>query len=129
MHLSPSAKIVIADDLIPMLTGLRRALGQLGFSNVFDAMNGEEAFAALEANPDAALVISDWNMEPMDGLALLAAIRADARFAKLPFILISADANQTMRERAARMGVSLVLPKPFDAEILRNAIAGLAAPD
>ena len=129
MHLDIAAKIVIADDLIPMLVALRRALGHLGFPNVLEAVNGEEAFAALEANPDVAWVISDWHREPMDGLTLLDAIRADERFRKLPFILISADANAFMREKARVGGVSLVLPKPFDADILGKAIAGLAEPD
>lgn len=126
MHLDSAAKIIIADDMPAMLTGLRRALAQLGFTHVIEAADGAEAFAALGANPDTALVISDWNMEPMDGLALLGAVRADARFRKLPFILISADAG-AVREKAARAGVSLVLAKPFDAEVLRKAIAEAAA--
>ena len=66
-------------------------------------------------------------MEPMDGLALLHMVRGDARFQKLPFILISADANTSMREKAAAAGVSLVLAKPFDTETWRTAIGNLAA--
>jgi two-component system, chemotaxis family, chemotaxis protein CheY len=64
-------------------------------------------------------------MEPMDGLALLRAVRADARFRTLPFILISADAG-AVRDKAADAGASLVLSKPFDANALRAAIAELA---
>ena len=126
MHLDSAAKIIIADDMISMLVGLRRALAQLGFTNVIEAADGTAAVAALDVNPDTTLVISDWNMEPMDGLALLGAVRADARFQNLPFILISADASPSMRERAAKAGVSLVLAKPFDVEMLRVAMASLA---
>ena len=125
MPLDHAAKILIADDMPGMLTGLKRALVQLGFSNVVEAADGTQAFTALGANPDTALVISDWNMEPMDGLALLDAVRADARFQTLPFILISADASPRMRAQAAASGASLVLAKPFDAEMLRAAIAEL----
>ena len=123
MQLSGSAKIVIADDLIPMLVALRRALNQLGFSNVYEGISGVEALAALHENPDAALVISDWNMQPMDGLEFLDTIRADTRFRTLPFILISAETSAHLRDKAMAGGASLVLPKPFDAEILRKAIA------
>ena len=124
MQINSAAKIIIADDVAAMLTGLRRALAQLGFTNVVEAMDGTEAFAALEAHTDTALIISDWNMEPMDGLALLRAVRADTRFRKLPFILISADAG-AVRDQATAAGVSLVLAKPFDANKLRATIAEL----
>lgn len=123
MHLAETSKIIIADDAPAMLTGMRRALAQLGCTQVIEAENGQEALKALKANPDAALVISDWNMEPMDGLALLAAVRSDPDFKTLPFILASADANPVLREKAAKLGVSLVLAKPFDAVTLRKAIA------
>jgi two-component system chemotaxis response regulator CheY len=126
MRLASTAKILIVDDLPALVTGLRRALGQLGFTNVIEAANGEEALALLQGNNDTVLVISDWNMEPMDGLALLKALRADARFAKLPFILASAEANADLRRRANTAGVSLILPKPFDVAALRTAIADLA---
>jgi two-component system chemotaxis response regulator CheY len=120
-----TAKIIIADDLASMRVGLRRALKQLGFENVLEGASGTEAMALLEANADTALIISDWNMEPMDGLEFLRAVRMDARFKSLPFILVSADANPHMRDKAAVAGVSLVLAKPFDAGILSKAFAGL----
>ena len=125
MHLPETAKVIIADDAPAMLTGLRRALARLGCTNVIATENGEEAWGALNDNPDAALIVSDWNMEPMDGLALLTAVRARPEFKSLPFILVSADANPTLREKAVKLGVSLVLAKPFDAETLRRAIAAL----
>lgn len=124
VDLDPAAKIIIADDAPAMLIGLRRALLQLGFLDVLPTENGKEAWTALETNLDAHLVISDWNMPEMDGLELLARVRADARFAKLPFILISADAG-AVRDKAERLGVSLVLAKPFDAAALQRAIASL----
>lgn len=125
MHLAETSKIILADDTPSMLTGMRRALAQLGCTQVIEAENGVEALASLKTNPDAALIISDWNMEPMDGLAFLAAVRADPDFQGLPFILATADANPTLREKAAKLGVSLVLAKPFDAATLRKAIASL----
>ena len=119
-----AAKIIIVDDVAMMLAGLRRALAQLNFTNIVEAHDGAEAFAMLETHADTALIISDWNMEPMDGLALLQKVRADACFRNLPFILISANA-EIVRDKAAAAGASLVLAKPFDVNALRAAIAGL----
>lgn len=125
MLLSSSAKIIIADDLIPMLVALRRALNHLGFSDIYEGACGAEALAALRANPDAELVISDWNMQPMDGLEFLEEIRKETRFQTLPFILISAETSPRLKDKAMAAGANLVLPKPFDAEVLRKAIAEL----
>ena len=128
MHLSSDAKILIVDDMTAMRTALRRAFVQMGCRNIVEAADGAEAFAALEANDDTALVISDWNMEPMDDLALLAAVRAAVRLQELPFILMSSEADQRLRDKASAVGASLVLQKPFDVEVLRKAIDELVAP-
>ena len=124
MNLGPDAKIIIADDTIPMLIALRRALVQLGYANIIEAENGEEAFAALKVNPDTQLIISDWNMSPMDGLELLTAVRAGTQFQKLRFILVSADAAG-VRVKALEAGATHVLAKPFGVEKLREIIRAI----
>jgi two-component system chemotaxis response regulator CheY len=121
MALDDSAKILIVDDMVAMLVGLNRSLKQLGYTNIVEAENGEEAFAALAAHGDIALVISDWNMQPMDGLELLRAVRGDKRFVDLPFILASAEAG-SLRRQADRERVTIIA-KPFDIETLRSAVA------
>ena len=125
MMLDTAAKILIADDTLAMLVSLRRALVQLGYTNIIEAENGEEALYLLRANSDTALVISDWNMEPMDGLELLRALRADARFKSLPFILASADAA-AVRKLAMLSGAMQVIQKPFSTETLQRALAEAA---
>ena len=124
MDLSATAKIIIADDTVPMLIALRRVLVQLGYSNIIEAENGEQAHAALLANPDTALILSDWNMGPMDGLELLGAIRSVLRFSAVPFILISADAA-AVRAKALEAGANRVLSKPCSADTLRQTIQTL----
>lgn len=122
--LDPAAKILIVDDTLAMLVSLRRALWQLGYANILEGENGEEGLYLMRANPDIALVISDWNMEPVDGLEFLRAMRADARFKDVPFILASADAA-TVRKLAMVSGATVVLAKPFTTEILSGALASL----
>ncbi len=125
--LQPGAKILIVDDTLAMLVSLRRALAQLGYANILEGENGEEGLYLLRANPDTALVISDWNMEPVDGLEFLRAVRADSRFKTVPFILASADAA-TVRKLAMVSGATQVLQKPFGTDVLREALAGFGAP-
>jgi two-component system, chemotaxis family, chemotaxis protein CheY len=121
-----TAKILIVDDMTAMLVALRRALAHLGFTNVIEAESGAEALAALQANPDIALIISDWNMEPMDGLELLGAVREHGQISRVPFVLASAEADDALTARAKNCGVSCVLTKPFDASALKRALASLA---
>lgn len=118
------AKILVVDDLAGMRAALCQTLGKLGFESVTACADGIQALDHLKTH-DVALVISDWQMEPMDGLALLREVRGDARLKALPFILVSGEATPALRERANAAGASLVLGKPFGPETLREALAGL----
>lgn len=60
-------KILLVDDMKPMLTLTKSILTTFGFTHIFTAQNGEEAFNLLcKHDPD--FIITDWIMEPMDGL-------------------------------------------------------------
>lgn len=120
----PQAKILVVDDLAGMRTALCQVLGKLGFESVVACADGVAALDCLKGN-DITLVISDWQMEPMDGLALLREVRNDARLKALPFILVSGEATPALHERANAAGASLILSKPFGPEVLRDALAGL----
>lgn len=126
MMLVDGAKILIVDDLVSMRSALRQALAKLGFNDVLECGDGEAALATLESE-NVGLVISDWQMEPMDGLDLLQAIRRDTRLQRLPFILVSAEAGPQLHAEATAAGASLVLSKPFGAAALQAALAGLSA--
>lgn len=118
------ARILVVDDLAGMRAALRHTLGKLGFDTVIECADGVQALDCLK-NDEITLVISDWQMEPMDGLALLREVRNDARLKSLPFILVSGEATPGLHERANAAGASLILSKPFGPEILRAALAGL----
>ena len=123
MPFGSASKIIIVDDVADMRRALLHTLNRLGFGHVIVCGTGPEVLTALEQDDDIALVISDWNMEPMDGLALLAAIRECARFQALPFILVSAEAGAHRRNQATSAGVTAFLAKPFDAMALGQALA------
>src|SRR5258708_339 len=103
-----------------MRDALCRALSRLGFHHVIACDTGAEVLTVLDREARVALIISDWNMAPMDGLALFAAIRKRSRFESLPFILVSAEAGPSRHSQAAQAGVSFFLPKPFDPTALSN---------
>ncbi len=116
-----SLDVLIVDDYKTMLRIIRNLLKQIGFENVDEAADGTEALGKLRAKRYG-LVISDWNMSPMTGLELLQAVRADAKLATIPFIMITAESKTENVVAAKQAGVSNYIVKPFNAETLQGKI-------
>ncbi len=113
--------ILIVEDYKTMLRIIRILLKQLGFGNVEEAIDGRAALQKLRTK-NFGLVISDWNMEPMNGLQLLKEIRADVKLKETPFIMISAESKSENIVVAKEAGVSNYIVKPFTAAILKSKI-------
>ncbi|HEY0194924.1 MAG TPA: ATP-binding protein, partial [Kofleriaceae bacterium] len=108
-------RIVVADDNADMRDYLRRLL--VGRWEVEAVGNGRVALAAIRRRmPD--LVISDVMMPELDGLGLVAAVRADPELRELPIILLSARAGQEARIEGLRAGATDYLHKPFASKEL-----------
>ena len=122
MAVDKSTPILVVDDYKTMVRIVRNLLQQLGFHNVDDASDGASALAKLRAKRFG-LVISDWAMEPMSGLDLLQAMRADPDLKTLPFIMITAENRQERVARAEQAGADGYIVKPFSAEALSERIA------
>jgi two-component system chemotaxis response regulator CheY len=124
MAVDKDLSVLIVDDIASMRASLRALLGQLGFHNVEEAADGAAALDKARAKTPG-LIVSDWNMEPMDGLALLKAVRADSALKRTPFILVSAEMRTDQLIAAKQAGVDNVIVKPFDAETLRAKMAAV----
>jgi two-component system chemotaxis response regulator CheY len=61
-------------------------------------------------------------MEPMSGLELLQAMRADPDLKTLPFIMITAENRKERIAKAEQAGADGYIVKPFGAEVLRERI-------
>jgi len=121
--LDPKLRILVVDDYSTMRRIIRNLLTQIGFSDITEAADGREAFEKLRAGPRFDLVVSDWNMEPMTGLELLKAMRADSTLAPIPFIMVTAESKTENVVAAKKAGVNNYIVKPFNAETLRTKIA------
>lgn len=118
-HTSP---ILIVDDSGAVRSIVRKIFNKLGYNTVDEATDGADALAKINEK-QYGLVISDWNMEPMDGRALLKQIRAIERYADLPFIIMTSDPAINKVVQASHAGVSSFINKPFTAETLRAKIS------
>ena len=121
MNVDPGMPILVVDDYQTMVRIIRNLLKQIGFENVDEASNGEEALAKLRAG-HYGLVISDWNMSPMTGFELLQAMRADPQHNGTPLIMVTAESKTDNVVAARKAGVSAYIVKPFNAATLRTKI-------
>jgi two-component system, chemotaxis family, chemotaxis protein CheY len=115
-------KILVVDDFPTMRRIIKNLLKDLGFENVDEAEDGVQGLEKLRSGGIFELVVSDWNMPNMDGLAMLKEIRADAALAKLPVLMVTAEAKRENIIAAAKAGASGYVVKPFTAAILEEKL-------
>lgn len=113
----PNLKFLVVDDFSTMRRIVRNLLKELGYTNVDEAEDGALALAKLR-NGDFDFVISDWNMPNMDGLTMLQNIRQDPALAKLPVLMVTAEAKKENIIAAAQAGANGYVVKPFTAATL-----------
>jgi len=88
---------------------------------LMEAANGEEGLAvASRENPD--LIILDYNMPVMDGIAMLRKMREDPRLKRTPVIMLTADSGLQSLATVARLGVRDYVTKPFREEELLGKV-------
>ena len=122
MPADPNMKILVVDDMVTMRRIVKNILKQLGFANVEEAENGQEALQKLQTDRYG-FVVSDWNMPVMTGIDMLRAIRADEKLKTTPVLMVTAEAQQSNLVEAVQAGVSNYIVKPFTAETLQEKIA------
>ena len=118
-----STRILVVDDMLTMRKLVGKVCKDIGFTDITEAADGNLAWQAiLAATPPIGLIISDWNMPNCSGIDLLRKIRSDQKFGKLPFILVTAEAEQSQIIEAVKAGVSNYVVKPFTADVLKQKL-------
>ena len=131
-------RVLLADDNATARQVLAETLASFSFQ-VASVTSGREAIKLLaraaEENRPYELVILDWLMPDLDGLACAAAISADPLIEPKPIIiLLTAYGREEVKEQAARHGIASFLTKPVLPSTLYDTIlesfgqAGLARP-
>ena len=114
-------KILIVDDFSTMRRIIKNLLRELGFNNTVEADDGLTALPILHAG-GIDFLVTDWNMPGMQGIDLLKAIRADAKLASIPVLMVTAETKREQIMVAAQAGVNGYVVKPFTAGTLKDKI-------
>ena len=121
MPFNPNMRVLVVDDFSTMRRIIKNILRQLGFNNIVEADDGTTAWDTL--NKDKIdFIISDWNMPQMTGIELLRKVRGSDEFADLPFLMVTAEAQQENILEAVQAKVSNYIVKPFTAEVMKQKI-------
>jgi two-component system chemotaxis response regulator CheY len=121
MPFAKHLNVLIADDTSVSRALICAGLDELGILSYRIAKDGEEALKAMMASP-AHLVISDFNMPKLDGLALLRALREYAPTSKVGFILITGRSDKALIEQGRKWGLNNFITKPFTTQGLKACI-------
>ena len=121
MPYNPNMRVLIVDDFSTMRRIVRNILRQLGIANVVEADDGTTAWDILNREK-IDFIVSDWNMPKMPGIELLRKVRSSEQFANLPFLMVTAEAQQENIIEAVQAKVSNYIVKPFTADTLKQKI-------
>jgi len=110
---SPALKVLVIDDEPPIRKLLRMGLSTQGYE-ILEAPNGRTALELIAQKPD--LVILDLGLPDMQGLDLLASIRA--RLESVPIVVLSSRGDEAGKVKALDLGADDYVTKPFGTEEL-----------
>ena len=114
---------LVVEDLHPMRGVIVSVLEAFGISTIYEASNGERGYDLFQKhNPD--IVITDWLMEPVDGLELIRMIRTnrDSINRLVPIIMMTGYSAMERVQTARDLGSTEFLTKPFTGRDLAKRI-------
>lgn len=113
--------ILVVDDFPTMRRIVRSLLKELGFTNVEEAEDGQDALNKLR-NGGFEFVVTDWNMPNLDGVEMLKTIRDEEALKHLPVLMVTAEAKKENIIAAAQAGANGYIVKPFTAATLEEKL-------
>ena len=114
-------KFLIVDDSPTMLRIIRNALQEIGYDDIVEAEDGEDAMGKLEdVDPD--FVVTDWNMPNMNGVDLTINIREHPEYSDVPILMITTRGMKEDVKTAMKAEVNNYIVKPFEPEVLEEKV-------
>lgn len=121
--MSSPLRILIVDDTLAMRTTVKSMLTNLGYSDLIEAVNGLDAWNKLSTTePAVGLILCDQNMPECTGIEFLKKLRADPRFAKTPYLMVTSEGDRAFLLEVLKAGAHDIAIKPVTIDILRTKI-------
>lgn len=115
------ATIVIVDDSPSVRTHVKQALEGAGHK-VIEGENGTDGLEKIVATKTPDLVISDYNMPGLDGVAMLTKVKEALGVGKFPIFMLTTETSDKLKAAGKEVGVLAWINKPFAPEKLLAAV-------
>lgn len=116
-------KIMLVDDSISMLNLEKNLLKNLGYTNIVEARNGEEAMELLKTEMPVDVMFLDWDMPGMNGLRCLERLKHIPQYKTIKIIMCTAKMDKKEVIQAINAGVDSYIVKPINKAILKEKLA------
>lgn len=114
-------RILVVEDVLTTRLFMKKALKKLGYTNIVLADDGDSALIELKRGKFD-LVLCDWNMPNISGLAFLQEMRKIKHLKHTPFLLVTSETDRNKVVEAMRAGVDQYIVKPIDVVSLEEKI-------
>ena len=114
-------KVLIVDDSKLARRHVKTVLERIGFENFIEVPDGREAISLL-GNTLVDLVVTDYNMPDVDGLALVDFIRNKSIQSSVPILMVSSMHDEGRLAAVMDAGVSAICDKPFETNLVRKLV-------
>jgi signal transduction histidine kinase/DNA-binding response OmpR family regulator/streptogramin lyase len=114
--------MLVADDNVEMLEFIASSFR--GDYEVLTAEDGEEALQLLAEN-EVSLIVSDWMMPRKNGIEFCKAVRHNAKYSHIPFILLTAKTDNMSKTEGINCGADVYVEKPFSVQYLEACIRNI----
>jgi CheY-like chemotaxis protein len=118
------AKILTVDDSRTVRIIIRNAFKRFD-CEIIEAGNGVEGLEKARTKPD--LILLDITMPTMDGVAMLEKLREDPALKEIPVVMLTAEGQKAMADRATALGSRGYLMKPFTNDALIQQVSAIVS--
>lgn len=123
-HVDRNMPILVVDDLSAMRRIVSNCLRKLGFENIIEAENAEQALPYIESG-SCSFIISDWDIPSRAQHELLALTRAHEHLKHIPILLVTPEAQRAKAEANVQDESCSCIAKPFTADLLKSKMESL----